>query len=137
MACIRQQHKSVSCPLLINCTYERTALRLWCVASFLFTPDMNSTFLRESNVSSTEDIELFTYSYIFCSVFLSLFYVPHIFCLYSVLPGSVQIGACGHRTVVYAHSTQTHPRWTKVMYACYGVRCTEWTAHYTIEISVE
>jgi hypothetical protein len=34
-----------------------------------------------------------------------LFYVPHILCVYSLSPVSVHIGACGHRTVVFAHCT--------------------------------
>jgi hypothetical protein len=89
--------------------YERTGLWLWRVSPALFIPYTNSTFLPESNVSSSEDVQPSTFSCISCFVFLYLFSVPHILCVYSLRPGSVHIWACGHHTVVCAHFTQTHP----------------------------
>ena len=109
MACISELHESGSCQL-----YERTGLWLWCASLALFIPYMNSTFLPESDVISSEDVQSSTFSCISCSVFLSLFSVPHVFCIYSLRPGSVHIWACGHPTVVFTHFTQTHPwavRW--------------------------
>jgi hypothetical protein len=60
--------------------HERTGLWLWGVSPALFTPYMNSTLLSESNISSSEDVQLSTFSCISCSVFLFCS-LCHIFCV--------------------------------------------------------